>query len=195
MFGSSYAEDGDYIETSPIASGILQSGHVVVTQSGSQYFLSPDEAEKAANSLAAFRDLATSQRGSTITIAKDNTISINDSWGVVSGRPRDATVTPKSSKPRPTFSLFDLFGAPTRERRRKKQTLARDLPDLGKTGPDGVPMLLQWSRSADGTITGIISGSPNLNDGDTVTTSPIVAGLIKRFQKVTTASGSVYYLG
>ena len=57
IYGSWNAEDGDYIETSPIKSGTLESGQVVTTQSGSRYFLSPDEKEKAANSLAAFQDL------------------------------------------------------------------------------------------------------------------------------------------
>jgi len=55
-------------------------------------------------------------------------------------------------------------------------------------------MLTRWSVNPDGSITGIVSGSPHLNDGDMVTTSPIVSGLLKQNEKVTTATGSTYYL-
>jgi hypothetical protein len=55
-------------------------------------------------------------------------------------------------------------------------------------------MLTKWKVNPDKTITGSVSGSPRLNDGDVVTTSEVVAGLPKQFGKVTTASGTTYYL-
>lgn len=183
VYGSPSACDGDYIETSPIAEGPKESGQIVTTQSGSQYFLSPDEAEKAANSVAAFQDLAGARRGSTITINKElanrNARFIRET--TENGSSTDASKAP--SKLRPTFSLFDLFGP------KKQMNMGR------KTGPDGIPMLTEWSSNADGTITGYVSGSSSVSDGSMVTTSPVVTGIAKQYEKVTTATGSTYYLG
>jgi hypothetical protein len=166
----------------------METGQVVTTQSGSRYFLSPDEVEKAANSFAAFQDLALARQGSTITINKE----------LANQRPRSVRETASFAKsrvegesepadqPRPTFSLFGLFGA---------ASPAKDMNMGGNTGPGGVPMLTQWSTNADGTITGRVSGSPSMGEGAMVTTSPVVAGIAKQYEKVTTVTGSTYYLG
>ena len=191
LYGSPNAGDGDYIETSPIAHGTLESGQVVTTQSGSQYFLSHHEAEKAANTIAACRDMADAERGSTITITKALTSAKNNGMSVEQNMSEEAVATPsidppKSAKPRPTFSLFNLFnmGSPKQQKRPGR-----------KFGPRGVPLLTGWTTNVDGSITGVVSGSPTMNDGDMVTTSPIVSGATRQFESVTTASGSTYYLG
>lgn len=184
IYGSRNAENGDYIETSPIANGAVESGQVVTTISGSRYFLSPDEEDRAANAIAAFQDLVQARQGSTITITKNLAArpgsDTNESTDVDM-----PTRTTRESKPRPTFSLFDLFG-------KGDQTRIRQTG--GKTGPGGVPMLSKWNANPDGTITGIVSGSPHLNDGDMVTTSPIVSGTVQQYEKVITETGSTYYL-
>jgi hypothetical protein len=178
VFSSQYADDGDYIETSPIASDAseIDSGYVVKTTSGSRYFLSPDKGEKEANTISAFKDLAAARRGGTITITKETRET----------RAEEAMTKLEKAKPRSTFSLMDLFGP-----KDKKQPAPR--PSNG--APSGVPTLSSWSSNDDGTITGVIYGSKYIDDGDLVTTSPIAKGTKKKFQTVTTVSGSLYFLG
>ena len=176
VYGSPNAEDGDYVETSPIANGRLESGRVVETTSGSLYFLSPTKEEKDANTMAAFKDLAAAKKGGTITITKE----------MKERQAEKAMKVLSQAKPRSTFSLRDLFG---RKRSAKKRVVN------GKNAPSGVPTLLRWNVNDDGTITGIISGSPNIDDGDLVTTSPIARGKKRRFETVKTVSGSSYFLG
>jgi hypothetical protein len=60
--------------------------------------------------------------------------------------------------------------------------------------PKGVPTLNNWEPNRDGTITGIISGSDNFEEGERVTTSAIAKGKIMANQVVTTGSGSKYFL-
>ena len=151
----------------------------MTTTSGSRYFLSPDEEDRAGNAIAAFHDLVQARQGSTITITK-NFASRSDG-----DTNQSMDIRPRESKPRPTFSLFDLFG---------KSDQTKNRQTGGKTGPGGVPMLSKWNANPDGTITGIVSGSPHLNDGDMVTTSPIVSGTVKQYEKVVTETGSTYYL-
>lgn len=176
VYGSPNAEDGDYVETSPIANGRLESGRVVETTSGSLYFLSPTNEEKDANTMAAFKDLAAAKKGGTITITKE----------MKERQAEKAMKVLSQAKPRSTFSLRDLFGT---KRSAKKRVVN------GKNAPSGVPTLLRWNVNDDGTITGIISGSPNIDDGDLVTTSPIARGKKRRFETVKTVSGSSYFLG
>ncbi len=183
IYGSRNAEDGDYIETSPVSDAVIESGQVINTESGSRYFLSPDKSERVANSMAAFQDLIEARRGSTITITK--TLASRNRYATESQDTNQSTSTPLGSKPRPTFSLFSLFG--------KSDTIISRKTG-GKTGPDGVPMLTNWSANPDGTVTGIVSGSPHLNDGDMVTTSPIVSGTLEHDATVITETGSTYYL-
>lgn len=58
----------------------------------------------------------------------------------------------------------------------------------------GVPKLINWRRNRDDSITGFISGSPNFDEGEKITTSPITSGKIGEGQLVRTGSGSSYYL-
>ena len=64
-----------------------------------------------------------------------------------------------------------------------------------KKAPKGVPTLAMWGENRDGSVTGSISNSPNFNDGERITTSPIVTGRIEEGQVVRTGSGSKYFLG
>lgn len=176
VYGSPNADDGDYIETSAIATGTIESGNVVQTSSGSRYFLSPDKDEKEYNTMAAFKDLAAARRGGTITMSKPPRAKPSD----------EAMNALQNAKPRTTFSLFELFGGAP-----KKPT---PRPAAAKNAPAGIPTLSEWNENEDGSITGIVHGSQFIDDGDLVTTSPIAQGETKTFATVTTVSGSRYYL-
>ena len=178
LYGCAGAHDGDYVETSPVASGVPESGQMVVTESGSRYFLSHVVDDQASNIVAAFQDMSQANNGSTITLTKQlGRTNQSDTLGTADGS--NSTRPPRR---RSTFSIFGLMG-------RRRQHLTG-----GATGPDGLPMLTQWTVNSDTTITGIVSGSPNLNDGDVVTTTEIIAGVPKRFGRVRTSSGSTYFL-
>ena len=169
VYNSPYADDGDYIETSPIVDGEIDNYSVVATESGSQYFLSGDPPKDSTDNLSAFSNESSSKR-STITLPK----LFNKARG---GK-------------RSTFSLFDLFDEKPSE---PPQPLPPPTPD--KIPPQGTPILTGCTFNDNGTITGYIFGSPKLEDGLLVTTSKIVEGKKEQFETVATASGSLYYLG
>jgi len=68
------------------------------------------------------------------------------------------------------------------------------LPKSNKTAPKGVPSLSNWQKNRDGSVTGLIGGSPNFNEGERITTSPIESGKLEDGQVVKTGSGSKYFL-
>jgi hypothetical protein len=176
LFGSTIATDGDYIETSPIATGNLENGSIVTTRSGSLYFLSSESGKKIADTISTGKDLEPTRRSGTITITK--AIKNNDK------KPKKIPRTAQKKILRSTFSLANLGSI------FNKTSKQSDFKDPGQ----GIPTLTCWDINKDGTITGIITGSTNIQDGDLVTTSPVIQGQRKRFKTVTTISGSEYYL-
>ena len=62
-----------------------------------------------------------------------------------------------------------------------------------KTAPAGVPTLARWTQNADGSVSGMIFGSPNFRDNTKITTSPI-RGKASAGAVVQTGSGSKYFL-
>ena len=185
IFGSLDADDGDYVETSPIAEGVAENGYVVQTVSGSRYFLSLDKAAKTNNVFDAFKSMATVRPGGTITIPKDK---VKAEKKTDEQTEKALEILAKGS-PRSTFSLSELglgFG---------EVDFGSFFGGGGNKAPKGVPTLLKWSKEKDGTITGIITGSPSIDDGEYITTSPIASGEKKRGTTVTTLSGSKYFLG
>jgi hypothetical protein len=60
--------------------------------------------------------------------------------------------------------------------------------------PRGVPKLVKWRQNRNKSITGFISGSPNFDEGERITTSAITSGTVEAGQVVKTGSGSRYYL-
>eukprot|EP00980_Cylindrotheca_fusiformis_P013543 scaffold3450_cov114-Cylindrotheca_fusiformis.AAC.48 len=171
LFNSPKANDGDYIETSPIAKGPVKNSSVVTTKSGSRYFLCSRKAMAKVPSKEHSEVPKPDQRGGTITINK-----------VAEKRSKTSQQTGQK-KPRPTFSLLN-FGS----------IFLASKESSDKEAPSGVPTLTRWTVNDDGTITGVISGSTSIGDGDLVTTSPVIDGRKERFQAVTTATGSVYFL-
>merc|ERR1711935_1083017 len=67
-------------------------------------------------------------------------------------------------------------------------------PKSNKKAPKGVPSLSGWKKNRDDSVSGLISGSPNFNEGERITTSPIESGKLEDGQVVTTGSGSKYFL-
>lgn len=172
LFGSPTADDGDYIETTPVSDGSLENNSVVTTNSGSRYFLCPNKAS-AKNASKRGHEMVTTrfQRGGTVTINRE-------------AGEKKTKKAQQQKTPRPTFSLSGFgfkFGASKKSRT--------------KQVPGGTPSLTGWTINNDGTATGVISGSRSIKDGNLVTTSPIVGGRKKRFETVRTATGSVYFLG
>lgn len=62
-----------------------------------------------------------------------------------------------------------------------------------RTSSQGVPTISQWKQNRDGSITGLISGSKDYTDGESITTSRIT-GKAKGGTTVSTTSGSRYLL-
>ncbi len=192
IYGSPSAEDGDYIETSCICSGSIENGSVVETTSGSRYFLSAERADTAHSIVNAFKGFAPGRQGGTITITKQgvdeqkkqrNRQNAQFAMGVL-----------EKSLPRATFSLLDLFGGGDKEEVKGRTSKQPPLAPVDKAPPEGVPTLSDWSCNDDGTVTGVIFGSQNIDDGNLVTTSRIVEGERKQYEIVTTVSGSLYFL-
>merc|ERR1711862_819963 len=96
-----------------------------------------------------------------------------------------------NSKPSRTISLFG-FG------QKQDTTATTTTTTTTKTKappPRGVPIIKGWKQNKDGSITGFISGSPNYDDGEIVTTSKLkTSGVIEGGSIVQTISGSRYYL-
>jgi hypothetical protein len=185
IYGSPYADDGDYIETSPIVEGEIDNYSVVSTLSGSRYFLSGDPPEDPLDTLDVFKDERIPNRSrQTFSLSK---------------------VSPPQQPPRSTFSLFDLFDGGrdnSNSNNSNRQTYLRDGPPRplppptpDKVPPQGTPSLTGCVFNADGTITGYVFGSSKISDGVLITTSPIVRGNREQFETVITASGSAYFLG
>jgi len=192
IYGSSNFEDGDFVETSPISQGNVENGSVVATKSKSRYFLSAETAVKKSNIFAAFKDLAGAQPGATITLTKER-------------RERESKAAIKAvekAKPRPTFSLFGLGSVGVDEGSPPKQQAVKPAPKKNagkkapaqKSAPKGVPTVSRWKMNSDGSISGIITGSINFDEGEQVTTSMITSGRIDQGEVVTTGSGSRYFL-
>ena len=81
-----------------------------------------------------------------------------------------------------TISLgFFSFGAKNEEKSPTKSS---------PKAPAGVPTLSKWYQNKDGSITGIVAGSPAFADGESITTSPLKATNPDVDTVVVTISGS-----
>merc|ERR1711865_368709 len=136
------------ITTSPVGQGAI-SNSVVITSSGSKYFLQEEEKQTGF-------------------------------FGFGGRREESSTPEPKAN----VSSKKKVSKPAATSKRVPKPVVA----------PKGVPTLNNWEPNRDGTITGIISGSDNFEEGERVTTSAIAKGKIMANQVVTTGSGSKYFL-
>lgn len=185
IYNSKNFEDGEFIETSPVTKGSLSDGSLVQTSSGSRYFLSPEAAVKKANIRAAIKDMIGAKPGSTITLTKQRK----------EFEAKKAMDSIEKAKSRATFSLFGLaFGDTDEGLPPAEKPTGKPAATPVKTAPRGVPTFTRFRKNGDGSITGIISGSPNFADGDRVTTSAITRGKIQKYEVVVTGSGSRYFL-
>jgi len=196
IYGSPSFNDGEVVETSSIVKGKIENGSVVSTKSKSRYFLSAETTVKKSNIMAAFKDLAGAAPGATITLTKER-------------KEKEAKASIKAiekAQPGATFSLFGLgFGSadeglsspqpsPKAVANKNVGKKKKKKIPLNVVAPEGVPTVSKWNQNRDGTITGIISGSINFDEGERVTTSAISKGKIAQNEVVTTGSGSRYFL-
>lgn len=188
VYGSPNFNEGERIETSEIVSEAIMNGVIVKTSSGSRYFLSDDASLKQANRQAALKDMASAKPGATITLTRME-------------RERQAKVAQEAleqAKPRATISLFGLLSGDDEEPMPIKtpavKTATATASPVRKT-PRGVPTINKWKQNRDGSVTGLITGSPNFSENERITTSPIVSGAISPGSVVRTGSGSKYFLG
>jgi hypothetical protein len=99
-------------------------------------------------------------------------------------RAKQAELTIEKAKPGSTVSLgFFGFGS------RSIDESVSATPKILNSAPRGVASLSQWRKNRDGSITGIISGSPSFKDGEKITTSPVTSDSIGG-TVVVTVSGS-----
>ena len=80
-----------------------------------------------------------------------------------------------------------------KERKDWPEAQAEAAETAAATAPRGVPTISRWKQNRDGSISGFISGSPDFDDGEYVTTSPI-KGEASDGAVVRTGSGSKYFL-
>ena len=103
-----------------------------------------------------------------------------------------ANVVVEKAKPSATISLgFFGFGQKNEADDDEVQTTdsSRPAPRIVSVAPRGVPTLYGWRKNRDFSVTGLISGSPSFDDGESITSSPLktdaVGGAV-----VETTSGS-----
>ncbi|KAL3914825.1 MAG: hypothetical protein SGILL_005936 [Bacillariaceae sp.] len=138
LYGSFNAEDGDYVETSTVAKGQLENGHIVETSSGSRYFLSSESADNISTRLMnTFKSLSGGNRETgTITINQKRHDKEQDRTNAAS-----AIESLESAKPRTTFSLLNLLKS-------SSEPKEQDLPPLAFTPSLGITKSLLFATSA-----------------------------------------------
>merc|ERR1712238_295249 len=195
--------NGEILTTSPITSNAV-GGCVVQTSSGSRYYLeSTDQTKQKAIELAAERKAeAEEERLLKIEIAEEKRAADEEKKRGAAGK-KSATVVKsqqivRESKPGATISLGSLFGIGKAESTVESDQVSggvarKTSPRKVNKAPRGVPTISSWKQMRDGAIEGVISGSPNFNDGETLTTSPITSDAVGGCV-VQTSSGSRYYL-
>jgi hypothetical protein len=189
IYGSANFKDGERIETSAIASGTVDNGFVVKTDSGSRYFLSTEAptAPATPDAEGPLQALLSALPGATITLTK----SAQEKAAKVTAKkaaepPAKKKPAESVAQPRPTFSLFGGTMAPPSGASKAAAPVS--------AAPRGVPTLRRWRVNRDGSVTGVIYGSSNFAEGERVTTSPIASGNLTNGSTVRTGSGSRYFL-
>ena len=87
-------------------------------------------------------------------------------------------------------STISLFGFGVNDESSQAKPISKAPARSTAKAPRGVPVISKWRENRDGSISGFISGSPAFDDGDAVTTSPIVKGSVGAGSVVQTGSGS-----
>lgn len=90
-----------------------------------------------------------------------------------------------AAKPRSTISLgfFNFLGSNSDDSSSSTSTST-------SKAPSGIPTLSKWKQNADGSVTGLISGSKAFRNNESVTTSPIKTKSLSPDSVVVTVSGS-----
>jgi hypothetical protein len=182
--------EGDRVESSPIVEGTIENGNVVITESGSRYFLSDKSVsemrQETSKSAPLPKDLSNAKPRATIRLTQN----------AKEREAKAALVAAKKSKPRATFSMSAFLGLDQFKDNKKAKipSSKTSRSPVVRKGPKGVPSIGRWEQNKDTSITGFITGSPAFPDGENVTTSPIAKGNIKPGEVVVTTSGTRYFL-
>ena len=149
--------------------------------------------EKRAASLAAAevrKKEAEQKRAATLAAAEAKKREAEEKRAAASAKA--ANVVVEKAKPSATISLgFFGFGQKNEAGNDEVQTTdsSRPAPRIVSVAPRGVPTLYGWRKNRDFSVTGLISGSPSFDDGESITSSPLktdaVGGAV-----VETTSGS-----
>jgi len=143
------------------------------------------EERAAAMALAAERKRKAEEKKRTQIAAKESKLRKKESEQMT----KNIRVQETDSKSSPTISLgFGRFKSKTKEIKTPSF-----IGSKSPKAPPRVPILSEWRENKDGSITGFISRSESFEDGESITTSPIVSKVVGG-AVVQTNSGSRYYL-
>uniref|UniRef100_A0A7S2NW89 Uncharacterized protein n=1 Tax=Leptocylindrus danicus TaxID=163516 RepID=A0A7S2NW89_9STRA len=205
--GSPAFDDGDAITTSPIASGEVVGGNIVQTGSGSRYYLDAATAASGSSLGAGFSLFGRNEESLTTDTTKSpdkgtrkqaeeakaqRLVEIEKKkkdLAEQAARKTKAEQTVRAARPGGTISLFGFGQGDDNANKSKVRP-----PSKVRPAPRGVPTISKWRQNRDESISGFISGSPAFDDGEAITTSPIVKGELLKGNVVQTGSGSRYYL-
>jgi len=205
--GSPAFDDGDAITTSPIVSGELVGGNIVQTGSGSRYYLDAATAASGSSLGAGFslfgRNEDSFTTGTTKNPDKDTKKQAEEAkaqrlaevekkkkdLAEQAARKAKAEQTMRAARPGGTISLFGFGQGDDNANASRVRP-----PSKIRSAPRGVPTISRWRQNRDESISGFISGSSAFDDGEAITTSPIVKGELLKGNVVQTGSGSRYYL-
>ena len=90
-----------------------------------------------------------------------------------SAKAKQAQDTVKRAKPGATISLFGFGTQKVAESPAQKAVKPSAQSRKVSAAPRGMPVISKWRQNKDGSVSGIISGSPSFEDGQPITTSPI----------------------
>ena len=108
---------------------------------------------------------------------------------------RDAAPMPSfDGLARATISLFGLGKSELEELPAPTVKSSSSSQSRRRRAPLGVPTVTRWRKNSDRTITGLVQGSRNFDNGSRITTSPITSGTIASGEVIRTGSGSRYFL-
>lgn len=143
--------------------------------------------EKLQASIAARKDAeAKRQAQQLLSSSTGGTISL----GAMTNKKKDVKNAEKlisTARPGATISLgFMGFG------QKDEPSTPSSSPSI--TAPSGVATIRKWRQNRDGSVSGLIYGSPAFKDGESITTSPIKIKNPTEKSVVTTISGSKYFL-
>jgi hypothetical protein len=147
-----------------------------------QLKLLKQQQQQKANAVKAKEVVKVAAPGATISLAS----LFGSAFGFDTGNTPASSDTDESSSSKAASAKMP-------KKREPEKVITSDLETAVKP-PRGVPVLNNWRRNFNGSITGKVSASKDFEDGELITTSRIATGNIKSGNLVETSSGSKYFL-